>query len=88
MITEKDQIINKDLFRKYFQFQSLSDMQKKLSKTQNAQENEKLVQEIKNKIIDLNNETKKMSKNENEKVNEIIDAVAEILDFNKQNQEG
>ena len=86
MITQKDQIINKDLFRKYFQIQNLSDMQKKLFKTQNEQENEKLVQEIKNKIIDLNNETKKMS--ENEKVNEIIDAVAEILDFNKQNQEG
>ena len=28
-----------------------------------------------------------MSKNENEKANEIIDAVAEIFDFNKQNQE-
>ena len=32
-------------------------MQKKLSKTQNAQENEKLVQEIKSRIIDLNTET-------------------------------
>ena len=37
MITKKHDIINKDLFRKYFQFQSLFDMQKSLSKTQNAQ---------------------------------------------------
>ena len=37
MITEKDEIINRDLFKKYFQFQSLSDMQNNLSKTQNVQ---------------------------------------------------
>ena len=29
MITEKDEIINKELFRKYFQFQSLSDTQER-----------------------------------------------------------
>ena len=88
MITEKDEIINKDFFKKYFQLQNLSDMQKKLSATQNTQENEKLVQEIKSRITDLNNETKKISKNENEKANEIIDAVAETPDFNEQNQKG
>ena len=81
MIIEKDEIINKDLFKIYFQFPSLSDTHKKLFKTQNAHENEKLVQEIKNRIIDLNNETKEMSKNENDKSNEIIDDVAEILDL-------
>ena len=59
MITEKDEIIKKDLLKKNFQFQSLPDMQKKLSKTQNAQENENLVQVIKSRIIDLNNKTKK-----------------------------
>ena len=37
MIAEKDEIINKDLFKKYFhQFESLFDMQKKFFKTQNA----------------------------------------------------
>ena len=49
-----------------------------MSKTQSAQENEKLVQEIKSRMIDLNNETKKMSKNENEKANEIIGVVTKI----------
>ena len=50
-----------------------------MSKTQNEQENEKLVQEIRSRMIDLNNETIKMSKNENEKANEIMDAVQKFL---------
>ena len=29
-----------------------------------------------------------MSKNENEKANEILDVVSQIIDFNEQNQEG
>ena len=88
MITEKDEIINRDLIKRYSQFQSLCDMQKKLSKTQNAQENEKPVKEIRSRMIDLNNETIKMSKNQNEKANEIMDVVAEILDFKEQYQQG
>ena len=63
-------------------------MQEELSKTQNAQENKALLQEINNEIINLNRKINKMSKNENEKTNEIIDAVAHILDFNEQNQRG
>ena len=88
MFTEKNEIINRNLFKKYFQFQSLSDMQKKLSKTQNPEKNKKLVQEIKDRATDLNNKTTKMSKNENEKANEILDIVSQIIDFNKQNKEG
>ena len=56
MITKKDKIINRDLFRKNFQFQSLSDMQQSLSKTQNTQENKKLVKVIKSGLIDLDKE--------------------------------
>ena len=59
-----------------------------MSKTQNKQENEKLVQEIRSRTIDLNNETIKMFKNENEKANEIMDAVAEILGFSEAYQQG
>ena len=51
------------------------------------QKNEVLVQEINNEMINLNRRIKKMSKNENEKANEIIDAIVQILDFNEQNQE-
>ena len=90
MITKNDKIINKELFRKYFQFQSLSDMQKSLSKTQNTQKNTKLVQVIISGLDDLNEKIKKMSEEEIKikEPDKIIDAVAEILEFNKQNQEG
>ena len=55
MITEKGEIIDKESFKNYFfQFESLSDMQEKLSETRNAQKNEELVQEIRSRIIDLN----------------------------------
>ena len=54
MITEKDEIINRDLSKEYLQFQSLSHMQEELSKTQNAQENKALLHEINNEIINLN----------------------------------
>ena len=39
IIIENDKTINKALFREYLKFQSLPDMQKSLSKTQNTQEN-------------------------------------------------
>ena len=39
MIIKKGKVINKELFRQYFQFQSLSNMKEKLFKTQNTQEN-------------------------------------------------
>ena len=59
-------------------------------KTRNTQENEKLLQAIQKGLIDLIKEIKKMSKDEIdiEKPNEIIDAVVEILDFNRENQKG
>ena len=91
VIIGNDKTINKELFREYFQFQSLSDMQKSLSKTQNAQENKKLVQVIKSGLmIDLVKRIKKMSEDEIEieKPYKIVDAVAEMFEFNRQNQKG
>ena len=46
MIIENDKIISKEIFKNYFKFQSLSDMQNNLYETRNTQENEKLVQSI------------------------------------------
>ena len=59
-------------------------MQKSLSKTQNTQENKKLVQVIKNGLVDLDKRIQDMSKDEIEieKLYKIVDAVAEILEFN------
>ena len=89
MITEKDNTINKELFKKHFNFQSLSTMQKSLSKTLGTQASKQIVKEIKSGLIDLNKETKKMPEDEIEieEPNEIIDAVAQILQYNeKQSQ--
>ena len=65
-------------------------MQESLSKTQNTQENEKLVLVIKSRLLDLNKEIKNMSEDEikTEKSCKILDMVAEILDFNEQYQQG
>ena len=41
MITKKDKIIDKDLFTKYFQFQSLFNMQKILSKASSTKKKKK-----------------------------------------------
>ena len=90
IITENDKIISKELFKNYFQFRSLSDMQKELYETKNIEENKKLVQPIKSRLFDLEKEIKKMSKDEIEieKAYEILDTLAKILDSNDQNQEG
>ena len=89
MITEKDNTINKELFKKHFNFQSLSTMQKSLSKTLGTQASKQIVKIIKSGLIDLNKETKKTPEDEIEieEPNEIIDAVAQILQYNeKQSQ--
>ena len=85
-IAKIDKIINKELLKKYFQFQSLSDMQEQFHETKNAQENKKLVQVIQSGLIDIEKETISLSKDE--KPYEVLDTVAKILDFNNQNQEG
>ena len=78
------------MFTEYLQFQSLSAMQKRLSKTQNAQKNKELEKVIKSGLVDLDKRIKNMSDNEKkiEKPIEIVDAVVAILDCNEQNQGG
>ena len=58
VIAKNDMTINKELFKQYFQFQSLSAMQKCLSKTKNTQKNKELVQVIESELVDLDNEIK------------------------------
>ena len=86
MIMEKEKIIDKDLFTKYFQFQDLSDMQESLSKAQSNKKDNGIVKVIKSGQIDLNDKIKKMPKNKTEikKMNEIVNAAEAILDFHKQ----
>ena len=83
--------INNDLFTKYFDFLKPSAMAKHLYEIilKDKKKNNMLVEEIKNRQSNLNNETKEMSKEEigNEKPNQILEIINEILDFNKEIQE-
>ena len=53
LLAGKDKIISKKLFKRYFEFQSLIDMQKELYKTKNTDKNKNLVNVIKNGLPDL-----------------------------------
>ena len=89
-IAEIDKAINKELFRQYFRYQDLIDMQKELYKTRNTERSKVQANLIKSSLEKLENDIKKMPKNEIEikKSNEIVDLVVQILNFNNQNQEG
>ena len=58
-------------------------------KIQNTNKYNRFVNVIKNGLFDLKNEIKKMSgdEKENEELNERVDIVEKIFEFNNQNQE-
>ena len=62
LFVEKEKIINKELFKRYFGFQDLIDMEKELYKTKNTDKNIDLVNVIKNGLADLENRIEEMSK--------------------------
>ena len=74
------------MFKKYFNFSAPTDLAKKLFETKDKKKNSEIVEEIKNKCSNLKDEIKKMSKEEikNEKPNDILGIINEILDFNKE----
>ena len=65
-------------------------MIKNLYKTNHKKKNKKLVSVINSGLKDLKDEIEDMSEKEreNEKPDEIVKIVKEIIEFNKQNQEG
>ena len=77
--------INYELFKNYFVFVVPSALAKKLFKIKDKKKNNELVNLIKIKLSVLKDEVKKMSKEEieNEKPDEILNIVEEILEFNK-----
>ena len=89
-IAEKEIDINEELFKKYFKIQKPSDMLMYLNKTNDKEENNKLVNVINSGLKDLEEEIKKMSKEEkeNEDPESIVEIVEEIFKFNEQNQKG
>ena len=89
-INKEEADINKDLFKKHFNFQRPSDLLKYLYKTNDREENNKLLSVINSRLQDLKEEIKEMSEKERkiEKPDKIAKIVKEILKFNKQKQEG
>ena len=76
------------MFKTYFDFSAPIDLAKKLFETKDKKKNSEFVEEIKNRWSNLKHETEKMSKEEikNEKPNDILGIINEILDFNKEIQ--
>ena len=63
-IVEEETDINEELFEKYFKIQKFSDMLMYLNKTNDKEENNKLVNMINSGLKDLEEEIKKMSEEE------------------------
>ena len=88
LIKKESKDINNDLFRTYFNFSAPIDLAKKLFETKDKKKNSAFVEEIKNRWSNFKLETEKISKEEikNEKPNDILRIINEILDFNKEIQ--
>ena len=63
-------------------------MLKTLYRTNDKYKNSKLGNVIKSGLNDLKNEIENMSEEKNWKPNDIVNIVEEIIEFNKQKQEG
>ena len=70
-IIKKETGINRELFKKHFNFQTPSALLKDLCETKNKQKNNKLVSAINSGIKDLKKEIKKMSEDEKKLNNQI-----------------
>ena len=89
LINKKETDINKELFKKRFNFQRPSSMLKDLYQINDREKNNKLVSVINSGLKDLKEEIEEMSKEEREieKPDKIVDIVEKILKFNKQIQQ-
>ena len=89
-VIKKETGINKELFKTYFHSRISSELSKDLYKTNDREKNNAIVSLIKSELKDLQEEIENMSQEEreNEKPDEIVEIVEEILKFNKQKQSG
>ena len=78
------------MFRNYFNFETPTQLTKKLFEIKDKKKNNDFVQETKNRCSKLKDEIKEMSDVEKkiEEPDKILKIVEEIFKFNKQNQEG
>ena len=89
-ITENDKIIDKKLFKKYFKHDSLGDMQKDLCMTEGTTSNKITADLIRDRLDSFKKDALNMTmdKRGTEKPFKVLNTVARILEFNKQNQQG
>ena len=87
-IANEEQNINKELFKKYFNFQMPTSMLKTLYNLNDKNKNNQLVYKIKDELTDFKEENENISKEEKEieNIDRIIDIVEKILEFNEQKQ--
>ena len=80
--------INLSLFEDFFESSSPADYAKILINIKNADESKKIVEEIKNKISDLNGRIRNMSEKEkvDKNADETLEIINKILDYNKEAQ--
>ena len=90
LINKEEMGISREFFQRYFSFQRPSEMLKFVYNTNDKKKSNDLTNVIKNGLSDLKNEIKKMSENEIEieKPDKTVDIIEEVLQFNRQNQEG
>ena len=88
LIIKEETGINKELFKKCFNFQMPTAMLKALYTFNDRKKNNKLVNTINSRLSDLKNEIERMSEDEIKigKPYEIVDIVEKILEFNRQKQ--
>ena len=89
-ITENHKIIDKKLFKKYFTYNSLGDMQENLYMTEGTILNKIIANSIRNGLDSFKKDALNMTidRLSTEKPFKVVNTAARILDFNKQNQEG
>ena len=89
LITKEETGMNRELFKRYFNFQMPTAMLKAVYTINDRKKNNELVSMIKSGLSHLKNEIERMSEDEIkiEKSYEIVDIVEKILEFNRQNQE-
>ena len=76
------------MFKDFFNFEVPSALVKQLYETKNKKKKNKLVEEIRNRWSNLNDETEKVSEEEKEieQPDKTLKIVEEILEFNRQQQ--
>ena len=89
-INKEETDINKELFKRHFNFRKPSSMLKDLSQINDKEKNNKLLSVINSGLKDLKKEIKEMSHEEREivKPDKIVKIVEEIIKFSKQIQQG